>query len=312
MAIDPDKPHAFLSYTRADDDDYFKGGISWLREELEKLVRGHTGYPFQIFQDVEDIQPGDRWANKLDQALESAQLFIPILTPSFFRSDFCRREARAFLDYEAKAKRAGLILPLYLIRAPVLESAKLREADDLATALRERQHDDWRSVAVRLQHEGTRWEVMEKIVRLAEAIAEVVEHDIPDNIVPDVIEDIVDTPPEPAPPGPTTDDASTSELSRQLEETKARLAETASRRSRRPSPRLIGSLGRRPRSIGTSQRRKSAWKQRLRRVRLLLPTLRIWRKRTNVCATLSLPMSTSGTCDQRLECRCVIHRWRRW
>jgi hypothetical protein len=48
MAIDPDKSHAFLSYTR-DDNDYFKGGISWLREELEKSVKAHTGLPFQIF-----------------------------------------------------------------------------------------------------------------------------------------------------------------------------------------------------------------------------------------------------------------------
>ena len=35
MAIDPDKPHAFLSYTRFDND-YLEGEISWLRDALEK------------------------------------------------------------------------------------------------------------------------------------------------------------------------------------------------------------------------------------------------------------------------------------
>jgi F-box protein 11 len=114
MAIDPDKPHAFLSYTRSDDN-YFNGGISWLRGRLEQAVQARTGAPFQIFQDVEHIDYGDRWEKKLDQALKEAQIFIPILTPSFFHSNFCRREAQAFLNYAAQTRRDDLILPLYLI-----------------------------------------------------------------------------------------------------------------------------------------------------------------------------------------------------
>jgi hypothetical protein len=160
MVIDPDKPHAFLSYTRSDDI-WLEGGISWLREDLEKAVQAYAGSPFQIFQDVEDIQPGDRWSNKLDQALKGAQLFIPILTPSFFQSNFCRGEAQAFLDYETRAGRDDLILPVYLIETPVLEQVALREADEIAKALRERQHDDWQELVVKLRHPDTRWQVAE-------------------------------------------------------------------------------------------------------------------------------------------------------
>ena len=65
-----DAPQAFLSYARLDDE-YLEDGISWLREALEKAVRAMTGRPFQIFQDVKDIQLGDRWSKKLDQALLS-------------------------------------------------------------------------------------------------------------------------------------------------------------------------------------------------------------------------------------------------
>ncbi|MDH3662902.1 MAG: toll/interleukin-1 receptor domain-containing protein [Alphaproteobacteria bacterium] len=173
MAIDPDKPHAFLSYTRFDDD-YLEMGITWLRDALEKAVRARTGVPFQIFQDVEDIELGDRWEKKLDQALAKAQLFIPILTPSFFQSSFCRREAKAFFAYEERAKRDDLILPLYLIEAPVMELPALRDADELAKALSERQHADWRSLEVKLQHADTRRLVAEPIAALATAIARAV------------------------------------------------------------------------------------------------------------------------------------------
>ncbi|MEM9628987.1 MAG: SUMF1/EgtB/PvdO family nonheme iron enzyme [Pseudomonadota bacterium] len=173
MAIDPDKPHAFLSYTRFDDD-YLEGGITWLREALEKAVQARTGEPFQIFQDVEDIQLGDRWEKKLDQALAEAQLFIPILTPSFFKSDFCRREAQSFLDYEARAGRDDLILPLYLIEAPALKLPAVRAADDLARQLSERQHADWRSLDVKLHHPDTRHLIAEPIAALATAIARAV------------------------------------------------------------------------------------------------------------------------------------------
>jgi len=176
MTVDSDKPRALLSYTR-NDDRYLEGGISWLREELEKSVSAHTGYPFRIFQGAEDIQPGDRWANKIDQALEGAQIFIPILTPSFFQSNFCRIEAQAFLNYEINMEWAGFVLPLYLIQAHALEKASLREVDDIAKALHERQYDDWRSVAGKLQHEETRRELTDKITRLAETIARLIERD---------------------------------------------------------------------------------------------------------------------------------------
>lgn len=163
-----DAPQAFLSYTRFDDE-YLEGGISWLRDALEKAIRARTGRPFQIFQDVEDIQLGDRWTKKLDQALESAQLFIPILTPSFFESDFCRNEAQAFLDYERAAGRDDLILPIYLLEADVLEDAARRAKDMVAARLFERQHRDWRELAFLLQDAGTRPRIAELATEIARA-----------------------------------------------------------------------------------------------------------------------------------------------
>lgn len=187
--IDPAKPHAFLSYTRFDDN-FLNGGISALREALELAVQARTGKKFNIFQDVDDIKPGDAWRKKLDRAIEAAQLFIPILTPSFFESDFCRGEAKAFLAYEARARRDDLVLPIYIIDTPKLDDDDQRAADELANSLHERQYDDWRPLRFKLQHDDTRPRVDELAGVIAAAIAKYVETEPP-------------PPPPPEPPPPT-------------------------------------------------------------------------------------------------------------
>jgi hypothetical protein len=174
--IDPAKPHAFLSYTRFDDN-FLNGGISALREALELAVQARTARKFNIFQDVDDIKPGDAWRKKLDRAIEAAQLFIPILTPSFFESEFCRDEAEAFLAYEARARRHDLVLPIYLIDTPKLDDANQRAADDLASRLHERQYADWRLLRYKLgQHD-----IRQSIDDLAGSIATAIERngDVP-------------------------------------------------------------------------------------------------------------------------------------
>ncbi len=167
--IDPTKPHAFLSYTHSDDD-YFDGGISALREALEKAVRATTGEPFKIFQDVEDIRPSDAWERKLDRAIEAAQLFIPILTPSFFTSAFCRREAKAFLDHEVRAERCDLVLPIYLLDAERLNEETLRKEDEIARRLHERQYADWRMLGFHLRDSKIRPQIHELAGAIASAV----------------------------------------------------------------------------------------------------------------------------------------------
>src|SRR4051795_13345640 len=93
-------PHAFLSYTRLDDD--FHGrAVTALRRQLELGVRVVTGdRTFTIFQDVEGIAFGEHWPSSLDEALASARFLIPVLSPSFFTSEPCRNELAKFLAHE--------------------------------------------------------------------------------------------------------------------------------------------------------------------------------------------------------------------
>ena len=102
--------------------------------------------PFEIFQDVEGIGIGEHWPGKLDQMLDQARFFIPILTPSYFTSKPCRDELSKFLRAEADRGRNDLVLPIYYIESDLLEEEDLRCADPLAKAIYERQYRDWREL----------------------------------------------------------------------------------------------------------------------------------------------------------------------
>ncbi len=144
MALQPDqKPDAFLSYTRFDND-FAGGAISTFRDQLAAHVRALTAKPFHIFQDVDGIGLGEHWPTKLDDMLNQTRFFIPILTPSFFESKPCRSELESFLEAERAVGRADLILPIYWTECELLDEETLRSEDPLAVILHERQHHDWR------------------------------------------------------------------------------------------------------------------------------------------------------------------------
>ena len=108
------KPDAFLSYTRFDDQrDH--GAISEFRKRLANAVRVVSGEPFEIFQDVDGIGLGEHWPDKVDEMLEEVRFFIPILTPSYFKSRACREELEKFLELEQTTGHKDLIWPIYYI-----------------------------------------------------------------------------------------------------------------------------------------------------------------------------------------------------
>ena len=143
MAAKP--PDAFLSYTRFDDQ-HDGGAISEFCKRLASAVQAVTGTPFDIFQDVGGIGIGEHWPGKLDQMLDQARFFIPIVTPSYFTSTPCREELEKFLRAEAEHGRKDLVLPIYYIECDVLEEDEFRAADSLACTIHERQRQDWREL----------------------------------------------------------------------------------------------------------------------------------------------------------------------
>lgn len=140
------KAAAFLSYVHLDDE---AGHVTNFHKHLKREVNMAVGYEFQIFLDREDIGTGQNWPRRIEEALDEALFFIPILTQGFFNSKYCRAELRRFLERERKLDRDDLIFPVYFVDARVLNEEALRVRDDLALVIASRQYADWRN----LRHE---------------------------------------------------------------------------------------------------------------------------------------------------------------
>ncbi len=137
------KPAAFLSYDHLDDR---YGHISQFRERLADEVCIQTGEEFLIFQDRSDLQWGENWKVRIDESLDMVAFIIPIITPSFFKSEYCRSELKQFLEREKKLGRRDFVLPVYYVSTPLLDDAKRRAEDELAREVAERQYADWREL----------------------------------------------------------------------------------------------------------------------------------------------------------------------
>jgi F-box protein 11 len=136
---------AFLSYAHFDDS-HENGRLSTFRERLAGEVRLQTGADFPIFQDRKDIAWGQQWRTRINQSIDAATLFIPILTPGFFASPECRRELEQFLEHEKKLNCQDLVLPVHYVECEVLTDESAREADSLAKLIATRQFVDWREL----------------------------------------------------------------------------------------------------------------------------------------------------------------------
>jgi CheY-like chemotaxis protein len=140
---------------------------------LELGVQVVTGdRAFNIFQDVDGIEFGQKWRKQLTEAISTSRFLIPVVTPLFFNSDPCRDELEQFIDHEKSLGRDDLILPIYFVTAPVLERPELLKDDPLASEIGSRQRYDWR-VQADLQPNGPqmRHAVRELAEKIAKAIA---------------------------------------------------------------------------------------------------------------------------------------------
>jgi len=136
---------AFISYAHIDD----KLTRRYLTEFCECLsgeVCLHLGEEFPIFMDRKDIKWGDSWKKKIEDSIDGTTFLIPIITPGFFKSQYCRDELTRFLERESELKRDDLILPIYLIDTPLLDDKIKRNLDELAQTISSRQYADWRGL----------------------------------------------------------------------------------------------------------------------------------------------------------------------
>jgi len=132
-----------MSYAHHDDLDRH---LTTFRERLSREVQIQTGLEFPIFQDIKDIHWGQAWQERIDDTLDEIIFLIPIVTPSFFKSDACRAELKRFIDREKELGRSDLILPVYFVETDLLSDTELRATDELAELIASRQYVDWREL----------------------------------------------------------------------------------------------------------------------------------------------------------------------
>jgi hypothetical protein len=174
----------FLSYAHNDNAD---GSVTEFRKALEREVRAQTGRrDVRIFQDLDDIDCGEEWKERVDSSLDAVTFLVPILTPSFFASDQCRRELERFLDREGRPGQRDLILPVYWIRAAPIDDPARRARDPLALKLHTRQRFDWLELRFkRLTDEDARRALARLAARLRKALDAIAPEGHVDAIAPE-------------------------------------------------------------------------------------------------------------------------------
>jgi parallel beta-helix repeat protein len=167
-----------MCYARRNDRDHTLTKLcKKLSEEVEEVI----GEEFPIFQDIKDIEWGEDSKERIDESLSEVTFFIPIITPNFFKSEYCRYELKRFLDRENKLGRNDLVLPIYYIETPLLETEAEREIADedgdsereiktLANTISDRQRPscaDWRKLRAKCRNSFNSVEIYESLENLA-------------------------------------------------------------------------------------------------------------------------------------------------
>src|SRR5262245_46396729 len=109
---------ACLSYYRHDDKAAGKL-LSKIRSKLESEIQVYAGdADLEVFQDTDDIEPGDEWKKRLRDAIDNSAFFIPVITPFYFARPACRQELEIWLLNYKSADDRRRILPIKFLPLP--------------------------------------------------------------------------------------------------------------------------------------------------------------------------------------------------
>lgn len=142
MAVD--QAAGFWSYTREDnrqDGQRIVQLADRIKNEYSLLTGGGE---LQLFLD-RDMEWGAAWRERIESALVGATFLIPIVTPRFFTSAECRKEVIRFRSAARNAGLDELLLPVYYVTVPELETSE-DPSDEVMAFVKSRNWVDWRSL----------------------------------------------------------------------------------------------------------------------------------------------------------------------
>lgn len=130
----------FFSYAHGDD---VCNRLRSLKNDLIAEYRQITGDELELFFDHDKLEWGDRWEQNIASGIDSAAFFIPILSPLYFKSYYCQKELRQFMDKAEKDGAQELLLPIYYVDLANITS----EIDEeLLERVLRYQFEDWRGI----------------------------------------------------------------------------------------------------------------------------------------------------------------------
>lgn len=103
----------FISYVHSDNES-FRGVADRLKSDISNQYEAHTGRPLDIFLDRESIGWGQDWPSRIRESVESATIFIPVVTMRYFQSESCREELMTFYSNAEELGVRELIAPVIL------------------------------------------------------------------------------------------------------------------------------------------------------------------------------------------------------
>ena len=101
----PHKYDIFISYGHLDDEDPagdVKGWVDLLVERLPRLVSNNLGYLPTVWRDERSLRGNDLLTAAISEGVTTSLLLIPIVSPRYVQSDWCRRELDAFYQSDRR------------------------------------------------------------------------------------------------------------------------------------------------------------------------------------------------------------------
>ncbi|PYS83975.1 MAG: hypothetical protein DMF67_06820 [Acidobacteria bacterium] len=101
----------FISYGHVDDEDPagdVKGWVDLLVERLPSVVAGYLGYKPRIWRDERSLRGNDLLSGAIGEGVSRSLLLVPIVSPRYVLSDWCRRELETFCAAAQAPVAAGV------------------------------------------------------------------------------------------------------------------------------------------------------------------------------------------------------------
>ncbi|MBS4103715.1 toll/interleukin-1 receptor domain-containing protein [Tsukamurella paurometabola] len=150
----------FWSYAHSDNAS--GGHVRAIAEDLVHEYRVLTGDELTLFVDRDKnsgLQWGEAWRERISTTIAGTTFLIPIVSPSYLRSQSCRDE---FLDFWAKAKVSSLgelLLPILYSSVDLSPDSD----DEICRIVSDIQYEDWREVRLEERHSSAYKKAIHKL-----------------------------------------------------------------------------------------------------------------------------------------------------